>query len=190
MSFTFTCLEIPDMLLVEPKVFSDSRGFFVETYTYKDFAGCGITNQFVQDNHSLSQGPVLRGLHYQKEPMAQAKLVRCIRGAIFDVAVDIRRGSPTYGKWVGVELSAENKRQLYIPRGFAHGFCVLTDIAEVLYKVDNYYSPEHDRGIIYNDSDIGITWPVTVPILSPKDARHPRLKDADNNFVYTPDEEG
>ncbi|MGQ5712408.1 dTDP-4-dehydrorhamnose 3,5-epimerase [Desulforudis sp. DRI-14] len=190
MPFTFTPLTIPDVILVEPKVFGDERGFFMETYNYRDFAAFGIRAVFVQDNHSLSRGPVLRGLHYQKDPIAQAKLVRCIRGAIFDVAVDIRRGSPTYGKWVGVELSAENKRQLYIPRGFAHGFCVLSYVAEVVYKVDNYYSPEHDRGIIYDDPDIGITWPVAQPILSPKDARLPRLEDADNNFVYTPDGEG
>lgn len=190
MPFTFTRLTIPDLVLVEPKVFGDERGFFMETYSYRDFAVFGIRAAFVQDNHSLSRGPVLRGLHYQKKPMAQAKLVRCIRGAIFDVAVDIRRGSPTYGKWVGVELSAENKRQLYLPRGFAHGFCALTEVVEVVYKVDNYYSPEHDRGIIYNDPDLGIVWPVARPLLSPKDARLPRLKDADNSFVYVPGEEG
>lgn len=189
MPFNATRVEIPEVVLIEPKVFGDERGFFMESYSLRDFEAIGIAAQFVQGNHSLSQGPVLRGLHYQKEPMAQAKLVRCIRGAIYDVAVDIREGSPTYGQWVGAELSGDNKRQLYMPRGFAHGFCVLSDEAEVVYKVDNYYSPEHDRGIIYNDPEIGIEWPVDAPILSDKDMRHPLLKDADNNFVFNAGED-
>lgn len=143
----------------------------------------GITNTFVQDNHSFSKDKgVIRGLHYQKRPMDQAKLVRCTAGEIMDVAIDIRRGSPTYGRWFGAVLSAENKRQLYIPRGFAHGFLTLVENCEVQYKADNFYSPEHDRGIRFDDPDIDIEWGITDPILSEKDSRAPCLKDCDNNF--------
>ncbi len=185
MPFKFTRLEIPELILVEPKVFEDHRGFFMEAYSYKDFSRFGIDVKFVQDNHtkSIKKG-ILRGLHYQKEPMAQAKLVRCIRGEIFDVAVDIRRGSPTYGKWISVILSEENKRMLYIPIGFAHGFCTLTDNVEVIYKVSNFYSPEHESGIIWNDPNLNINWPIKEPILSEKDKKWPTLENADNNFVY------
>jgi dTDP-4-dehydrorhamnose 3,5-epimerase len=173
--FNFKRLAIADVILIEPRVFGDERGFFMETYKYSDFASFGITEHFVQDNHSRSTKDVLRGLHYQKPPKAQGKLVRVVVGEIFDVGVDIRQGSPTYGKWVGERLSADNKEMLYIPPGFAHGFCVLSDIAEVTYKVTEEFSPEHDAGIIWNDPDIGIDWPVENPIISPKDAALPSL---------------
>lgn len=178
--------ELPGLILVEPRVFADERGVFLETYRHSDFAAAGIPEHFVQDNHSRSSGGVLRGLHYQKVPRAQGKLVRCLAGRIFDVAVDIRTGSPAYGKWAGVELSRENNRMLYVPAGFAHGFLVLSDIAEVTYKCTEEYSPSHDRGIIWNDPDIGIRWQRPDPMLSAKDAQHPRLRDADNDFVYAP----
>ncbi len=184
MPFKFTRLEIPEVILIEPKVFQDERGFFMEVYKASDFAQSGIKDNFVQDNHSCSAKGTLRGLHYQKHPMAQAKLVRCVRGSIFDVAVDIRKGSPTYGKWVGVTLSAANKRMLYVPVGFAHGFLALEDESEVIYKVSNLYSPEHEAGIIWNDPEIGIKWPWDNPILSERDKTWPSLKEADNNFVY------
>jgi len=179
MPFRFQRLDIPDVVLIEPTIFEDERGFFMESYKYSEFANFGIKEKFVQDNHSKSIKGVLRGLHYQKHPKAQAKLVRVIRGKIFDVAVDIRRNSPTYGKWVGIVLSEENKKMLYIPVGFAHGFCVLSDEAEVLYKTTEEYAPEYDRGIIWNDPDIDIKWPIDNPILSSKDAALPRLKDAE-----------
>ena len=184
MPFQFRRLEIPEVILIEPRVFQDERGFFKETYKYSEFAAFGITERFVQDNHSRSVKGVLRGLHYQNPPKAQGKLVRVIVGGIFDVAVDIRVGSPTYGKWVGVKLSAENKRMLYIPPGFAHGFCVLSDVAEVVYKVTEEYAPECEAGIIWNDPEIGIAWPIERPILSPKDAAWPPLREAINGFRY------
>ena len=184
MPFKFNRLEIPDLILIEPKVFEDERGFFMEFYNLKDFNHFGIDVEFVQDNHSHSRKGVLRGLHYQLRPMEQGKLVRCVRGIIFDVAVDIRRGSPTYGEWVGVILSEENKNMLYIPPGFAHGFCVLSNEADVIYKVTNFYSPEHERGIIWNDPDIGIEWPIKDPILSERDSKLPTLKEVENNFVW------
>jgi len=184
MPFEFKKMEIPGVLLVQPKVFGDGRGFFLETYRYSDFSGAGISEHFVQDNHSMSTRGVLRGLHYQKSPDAQGKLVWCIKGEIFDVAVDIRKGSPTYGKWVSAILSEEKKNMIYIPEGFAHGFCVLSETAEVIYKCTREYAPQEDRGIIWNDPEIGIDWPVIEPILSDKDREHPLLRDADNNFVY------
>jgi dTDP-4-dehydrorhamnose 3,5-epimerase len=158
----------------------------METYKKSDFKKAGIDTDFVQDNHSKSVKGVLRGLHYQLEPKAQGKLVRCIRGKIFDVAVDIRKGSPTFGKWIGLELSEENKLMLWIPEGFAHGFLTLSEEAEIVYKVSGAeYSPEHDRGIRWNDPDIGIKWPLEgEPILSEKDRIAPLLKDAEVNFVY------
>jgi len=182
--FTTIPLEIPDVLVIDPKVFGDSRGFFMETYNKKDFETIGLSQEFVQDNHSKSAKGVLRGLHYQKEPAAQGKLVRCIKGSIFDVAVDIRKGSPTYGKWVSAVLSEENKKMLWVPRGFAHGFVTLENDTEVIYKVDNLYSPEDDRGILWNDPAIAIDWPVVSPSLSDKDQNQPLLENADNNFVY------
>ena len=184
MPFTFARLEIPDVILIEPRIHSDDRGYFLESYKHSEFTEFGISDVFVQSNHSHSAGGVLRGLHYQLNPRAQGKLVTAIHGEIFDVAVDIRQGSPTYGKWVGEVLSSANHRLLYIPPGFAHGFCVLSDAADVIYQVTTEYSREHDRGILWNDPAIGVRWPVEAPQLSPKDASQPRLCDADNNFVY------
>lgn len=170
--------EIPDVLIFEPKVFGDDRGFFFESFSQKVFEqAVGRKVEFVQDNHSKSCKGVLRGLHYQLEPYAQGKLVRCVAGEVFDVAVDIRKSSPTFGKWVGVNLSADNKRQLWIPEGFAHGFLVLSDMAEFVYKTTNYYAPESDRGLRWDDVDLGIKWPLSVdPILSEKDKQHPRFR--------------
>jgi dTDP-4-dehydrorhamnose 3,5-epimerase len=185
MKFTFTRLEIPEVVLIEHEIFRDARGFFLESYRENDFAEHGIP-RFVQDNHSRSTKGVLRGLHYQLEPKAVGKLVRCMRGAIFDVAVDLRRGSPSYGKWVGAELTEENHRMLWVPPGFAHGFCTLSDIADVLYKQTEYYSQEHDRGTRWNDPAIGIRWPIADPQVSAKDASAPLLKDAEHNFTYRP----
>lgn len=171
--------------IVEPVVHGDHRGYFMETYSTKAFADIGIDAQFVQDNQSFTaQKGTLRGLHFQNAPMAQAKLVRVTRGAVLDVAVDLRKGSPTYRRWVGVELSAENKRMLYIPRGFGHGFVTLTDDVEFCYKVDNLYSRECDRGVRFDDPSIGVKWGVSDPILSQKDMTSPRLEESDCNFVY------
>lgn len=175
---------LPGVLIVEPDVFEDPRGFFFESYSLQKYAEHGITDTFVQDNHSLSTRGTLRGLHYQTAP-GQAKLVRAARGAVFDVAVDIRHGSPTFGQWVGVELSGENKRQLYIPVGFAHGFCVTSEVAEFLYKCSSYYAPTLERGIAWDDPDLAIAWPVTDPILSDRDRRHPRLAEAACDYKYS-----
>lgn len=168
---------IPGLLVIEPKVFADARGFFMETYHAGRFRQAGIDVQFVQDNYSRSAKGVLRGLHYQ-EPNAQGKLIRCTRGALFDVAVDIRAGSPHFGKWFGLELTEENRKMLWVPAGFAHGFCALTDDADLIYKCTALYDPASDRSILWNDPDIGIDWPIRSPILSPKDAAAPRLKHA------------
>jgi len=184
MPFTFKKLEIQDVILIEAKTFPDDRGFFMETYKKSAFKENGIDTKFVQDNFSHSSKGTLRGLHYQKVPMAQAKLVNVISGEIFDVAVDIRKQSPTYGKWVGEILSENNHKLLYIPEGFAHGFCVLSEEADVLYKVNQEYSPEDEKGIIWNDPEINITWPTDKPILQEKDSKLPVLKNTDNNFVY------
>jgi dTDP-4-dehydrorhamnose 3,5-epimerase len=164
---------IPDVLLLEPQVFGDQRGFFLETYREVELAKHGVDCHFVQDNHSGSQQGVLRGLHYQIR-QAQGKLVRAVRGGIFDVAVDIRRSSPTFGKWVGAMLTDQNRHQLWIPTGFAHGFYVLSDWAEILYKSTDYYAPEWERTLLWNDPELGINWPIPagiIPTLSPKDAR-------------------
>ncbi|HCC0172331.1 TPA: dTDP-4-dehydrorhamnose 3,5-epimerase [Cronobacter sakazakii] len=171
--------DISDVLIFEPKVFGDDRGFFFESFNQKTFMeAVGRKVTFVQDNHSKSACGVLRGLHYQLDPYAQGKLVRCVVGEVFDVAVDIRKNSTTFGKWVGVNLSADNKRQLWIPEGFAHGFLVLSETAEFVYKTTNYYNPESDRGIIWNDEDISIEWPlVRDPILSHKDKNQKRLNE-------------
>ncbi len=178
MPFEFKKLSIPDVILVTPKVFGDNRGFFLEGYKKSEFFNNGITVEFNQDNHSQSTKGVLRGLHYQKAPKSQAKLVRCIEGEIFDVAVDIRKNSPTFGKWVGEKLSAENKNMLFIPEGFAHGFVVLSEKAQLLYKASNEYAPECDRGIRWNDPDININWGIDFePILSEKDTNQPFLKE-------------
>lgn len=171
---------IPDVLIIEPKVFGDERGFFYESFNQKTLADvAGITDSFVQDNHSRSAKNVLRGLHYQvKQP--QGKLVRVVVGEVFDVAVDVCRSSPTFGKWVGVHLSAENKRMFWVPKGFAHGFLVLSDYAEFLYKTTDFYAPEYERSILWNDPDLGIAWPLDgQPVLSAKDMAGVRLKDAE-----------
>jgi dTDP-4-dehydrorhamnose 3,5-epimerase len=168
---------LPGVVVIEPRVFGDDRGFFMETYRADVFREHGIATEFVQDNHSRSARGVLRGLHYQ-EPRAQGKLVRCTRGALFDVAVDIRRGSPSFGRWYAVELTETNYRMLWVPAGFAHGFCALTDGADLVYKVTELYRADCDRSILWNDPEIAIQWPVRDPILSAKDAAAPRLRDA------------
>jgi dTDP-4-dehydrorhamnose 3,5-epimerase len=175
-----TATEIPDVLLVEPKVFGDERGFFFESFNQRVWLEkTGIDRSFVQDNHSRSCRGVLRGLHYQIR-QSQGKLVRVVAGEVFDVAVDLRRGSATFGRWVGVYLSAENKKQLWIPEGFGHGFVVLSEMAEFLYRTTDYYAPEHERCIIWNDPDIGICWPIDfAPLLSEKDGRGAAFKEAE-----------
>lgn len=184
MPFTMTRLKLPDVMLVDATAFGDTRGFFAELYKQSDFVKLGITASFVQDNHSHSTRNVLRGLHYQKRPGAQAKLVSVIRGEIFDVAVDIRHGSPTYGHWVSAILSEQNHHMLYVPEGFAHGFCVLSAEADVVYKVTAEYAPDLERGIRWDDPQLQIPWPLQTPALTPKDASWPRLQDADHNFIY------
>lgn len=171
--------------IIIPKVFGDHRGYFMETYSEKVFHELGIDCVFVQDNQSFTQKKgTLRGIHFQNNDMAQAKLVRVTRGKVFDVAVDLRKGSPTYREWVGVELSEENKKMFFIPRGFGHGFVTLCNNVEFLYKVDNLYSPKEDRGIRYDDPDININWDIDNPILSEKDISNPYLKDSDCSFKY------
>ncbi len=171
---------IPEVLIIEPKVFGDDRGFFYESYNEKKWLeATGLQTRFVQDNHSRSTKGVLRGLHYQiRQP--QGKLVRCVIGEVYDVAVDLRKKSPTYGTWAGVLLSAENKRQMWVPEGFAHGFLVLSDVAEVLYKATDYYAPEHERCILWNDPDLGIDWPYDgEPVLSVKDVAGKSFREAE-----------
>jgi dTDP-4-dehydrorhamnose 3,5-epimerase len=168
---------LPGVLVITPRVFSDPRGFFLESYNQEAFCAQGIDAVFVQDNHSKSTRNTLRGLHFQLPPAEQVKLVRVVRGAIWDVAVDIRADSPTRGQWCGVELSAENFRQLLIPAGYAHGFCVLSDDAEVLYKASHVYSPQHEHGILWNDPELAIDWPVEHPLLSERDRRATTFAD-------------
>jgi dTDP-4-dehydrorhamnose reductase/dTDP-4-dehydrorhamnose 3,5-epimerase len=176
---------LDDVHILEPKVFGDHRGWFMETYSIQKFEELGIDILFVQDNHSFSaQKGTLRGLHFQINPKAQTKLVRCTKGKILDVAVDIRKGSPTYKNWVAVELTEENKKQLLIPKGFAHGFLSLTNNVEVQYKVNEYYAPDCDRSIRFDDPEIGVDWGIRNPILSEKDVKAPLLKDSDSNFIY------
>ena len=184
MTFQFKRLEIHDVILVQPKAFADERGFFMECYKRSEFGTNGIPDTFVQDNHSHSVSGVLRGLHYQRHPKAQAKLVMVLQGEIYDVAADIRRGSPTYGRSVGVRLSSRDHRMLYVPVGFAHGFCVLSDEADVVYKVTEEYSPELEGGIRWNDPELGIAWPVQTPILSSADARLGFLQETGSPFDY------
>ena len=178
--------KLPGVRILEPQVFGDARGWFMESWSQKKMEDAGIHVDFVQDNHSFSaERGTLRGLHYQLNPMAQAKLLRVSRGAVFDVAVDIRRGSPTYAQWIGIELSAENYRQLFIPRGFAHGFITLTDNVEVQYKADNLYAPDCDGNIRWDDPAIGVAWPFTPVVLSEKAAIAPSLAErTELNFVY------
>jgi dTDP-4-dehydrorhamnose 3,5-epimerase len=184
MPFRFQRLQIPEVILIQIQSNQDARGFFRETYKRSEFAANGIPATFVQDNHSHSTRGVLRGLHFQKEPHAQGKLVMTANGEIFDVAVDIRKGSPTYGKWVAQILSAENGSMLYVPPGFAHGFCVLSESADLIYKVTTEFVANAERGVCWNDSEIGIEWPIAHPKLSPRDLQLPLLRDADNNFEY------
>lgn len=175
--------DIEDVVILEPQVFGDSRGWFMESWSKKKMEEAGLFYDFVQDNHSFSElKGTLRGLHFQKGKESQAKLVRCTKGAVLDVAVDLRKNSPTYKKWVSCVLSEENKRQFLIPRGFAHGFLTLTDNVEFMYKADNYYNYESDRNIIWNDSDINVEWGIKNPILSEKDKKAPILKDLDIDF--------
>lgn len=183
MPFRFERLTIPEVILVEPRTIGDVRGFFRETYKASDFAASGIDVTIMQENHSHSIGGVVRGLHYQIHPRAQGKLVSVIAGEVFDVAVDLRRRSPTFGRWVGAILSSDNARLLWVPPGFAHGFCVLSDSADMLYKVTHTeYAPEYERGVVWNDPDIGIDWPVKNPILSTKDIALPMLQECETNF--------
>ncbi len=184
MPFEFAPLALPGVILVRPRVFGDGRGFFLELYKRSEFLAAGIGEYLVQDNFSKSTRGVLRGLHYQKVPKAQGKLVTCLRGRIYDIAVDVRKGSPHYGKWVGEELTEENRHILYVPAGFAHGFQVLSETAEVMYKCTAEYSPADERGIIWNDPDLNIRWPLADPVLSAKDKVYPRFKDADMNFLF------
>lgn len=175
--------EIEDLFIIEPQVFGDNRGWFMESWSQKKMEEAGLFYNFVQDNHSFSAVKgTLRGLHFQKGSSSQAKLVRCVRGAVFDVAVDLRKNSKTYKKWVGCILSEENKKQFLIPRGFAHGFLTLTDNVEFVYKADNYYDPQADRNIIWNDEEINVDWGIENPILSEKDKKAPKLSESDVDF--------
>ncbi len=177
--------DVKDVIIIEPKVYGDHRGWFMETYTKVKFREFGVEIDFIQDNHSFSaQKGTIRGLHFQLNPKAQTKLVRCTKGKILDVAVDLREGSPTYKQWIAVELTEENKKQLLVPKGFAHGFLTLTNDVEVQYKVDEYYSTENDRSIRFDDPEIGVVWGVDSPVLSEKDLNAPSLKESDINFKY------
>ena len=176
MPFTAELTNIPGVLIVVPAIVADDRGFFMETYKESSFRALGIDVPFVQENHSRSVRHTLRGLHYQREPAAQGKLVRAVAGAIFDVAVDLREGSPTRHRWVGVELSAADHRSLYVPPGCAHGFCVLSPEAEVVYLTTREYAPEHEGGILWSDPSLAIAWPTSEPLLSPRDQRWPLLE--------------
>jgi len=184
MPFRFVKTEIPEVVIIEPRVFADERGFLMETYKRSEFDALRIGEIFVQVNRSKSPKGILRGLHYQKQPQAQGKLVHALAGEIFDVAVDIRQGAPTFGRSVIIELSSENKRMLYVPAGFAHGFCVVSDDAEVSYMTTAEYAPECEAGIRWDDPDLAIDWPIASPRLSQRDRLWPCLKDADNNFCY------
>lgn len=175
---------IPEVILVKPRIFKDDRGFFSEAYKQSLYQANGIAKTFVQDNRSRSSFGTLRGLHYQLNPKAQGKLVSVVRGEILDVAVDIRKGSPSFGKWVGAILNEENQHQLYVPAGFAHGFAVLTEVADLAYKTTAEYSAEHARGILWNDPALAINWQIETPLLSEKDQKQPLLKDSDNNFAF------
>jgi dTDP-4-dehydrorhamnose 3,5-epimerase len=179
MPFEFKPTALPGVIIVEPKAFEDARGFFMETYKKSDFAAAGISLELVQENHSRSVRGSLRGLHGQRAPKAQAKLVRAVRGEVFDVAVDIRRESPTFKRWVSVVLSEDNRRSLFVPAGYAHGFCVVSAEAEVIYKTTAEYAPELEWGVRWDDEDLSIPWPVAEPLISSRDGRWPRLRDLD-----------
>jgi len=177
MPFIFEKLDLEGVIFITPKIFEDNRGFFLETFKASDFYAAGITENFVQDNHSLSTKGVLRGIHFQNHPKPQGKLVRCIRGAIFDVAVDLRTNSPTFGNWVGVELTEDNRQMLYIPPGFGHGFSTLSETAEINYKCTHEYDFNSDGGIIWNDPEIAVDWKIDNPLISEKDVKLPTLKE-------------
>ena len=185
MPFDFTQTAIPEVVVIEPRIYRDKRGLFMEAYKHSEFAAQGITHNFVQCNRSKSSKGILRGLHYQKHPKAQCKLVWAILGEIYDVAVDMRRDGPTYGKWVAMTLSAENKKTLYIPAGFAHGFCVTSEEAEIVYLTTEEYAPDYEAGVVWNDPSLAIEWPIAEPELSSRDCRWPLLHNADNDFMYT-----
>ena len=183
MAFVFEKTKLPGVVVIQPQVFGDNRGYFMETFKKSDFAAAGIDKEFVQDNESKSSYGVMRGLHFQRPPFTQSKLVRCVKGAVLDVAVDIRKGSPTYGQHVAVELTEDNHRQFFVPRGFAHGFAVLSETAVFQYKCDEFYHPEADGGISILDDSLGIDWRIKdKAILSDKDTKHPLLKDFDSPF--------
>jgi dTDP-4-dehydrorhamnose 3,5-epimerase len=184
MPFEVIPLQASEPILLSSRIFEDDRGYFLELYKKSDFAKMGIREDFVQDNISYSVKGVLRGLHYQMDPMAQGKLVTCLKGEVLDVMVDIRKGSPNYGKWRADVLSEKNGHMMYVPVGFAHGFLTLSKDAIFLYKCTKEYAPSTDRGIIWNDPEIDIDWGIENPILAPKDQEHPKLKNADNNFEY------
>lgn len=181
--------DIEGVVIIEPRIFKDSRGYFFESYSKREFDEKVRPIDFVQDNESMSTRGVMRGLHFQRPPFAQSKLVRCIKGSVLDIAVDIRKGSPTYGKYVSCLLTEENHRQFFVPRGFAHGFAVMSDIAVFQYKCDNYYHPEADGGISILDASLGIDWGITIDdaILSDKDQKHPLIKDFDSPFDFSVD---
>ena len=178
--------ELPGLMIFEPKVFGDARGYFFESYNEKVMADAGIQTVFRQDNQSFSRYGVIRGLHFQQHPYSQTKLIRALEGAIYDVVLDLRKGSPTFGKWFGLDLSAENKRQLYIPQGFAHGFSVLSEQATILYKCDNFYNPSSEGGVLYNDPTLGINWKVDAAraTVSGKDKILPTFDQVETNFVF------
>jgi dTDP-4-dehydrorhamnose 3,5-epimerase len=184
MPFRFTRTAIPEAVVIDPRVFADERGFFLEAYKRSEFAAAGITETFVQTNRSRSVQGILRGLHYQKNPMAQAKLVWASSGGVYDVIVDLRRHGPSYGRWISETLSAENKKMLYVPAGFAHGFCVLSAEAEIVYMTSEEYDPDLEAGILWNDPDLRIDWPVSNPRLSDRDRRWPGFNSADHTFSY------
>jgi dTDP-4-dehydrorhamnose 3,5-epimerase len=178
MPFTFQTTELAGVIVIAPTVFADDRGFLMETYKQSEFRAAGLELPLVQENHSRSARGTLRGLHYQREPKAQAKLVRVVSGEIFDVAVDIRKDSATFGRWIGIALSAANRKSIYIPVGFAHGFCVISEAAEVIYKTSEEYAPEHEHGIRWDDPALAIDWPISSPTLSDRDRRWPLLAQA------------
>jgi dTDP-4-dehydrorhamnose 3,5-epimerase len=182
MPFRFTPTDIPDVIVINPPVFPDDRGFFMESYKRSEFAAAGINETFVQCNQSKSARGILRGLHYQKDPKAQAKLVRALSGEIYDVAVDLRKGSSTYGKWTALTLSAENRKMLFVPVGFGHGFCVTSADAEILYMTTEEYAPDLEAGVLWNDPDLAIDWPVANPVLSPRDRTWAWLRNTGNTF--------
>lgn len=184
MPFRFNQTGIPDVMVIEPQVFPDARGFFAETYKRSVFAAHGVAETFVQCNQSKSSKGILRGLHYQKHPRAQSKLVWAVSGEIYDVVVDLRRDAPTYGKWMAVTLSADNKKILYIPTGFAHGYCVSSEEAEIVYMTTQEYAPDLEAGVIWSDSELAIDWPIREPQISDRDKGWPGFRDADHGFRY------